>query len=115
MKNNESKLQKDALAVKSEDRAVILAPGSNPPLPLVRGKNVYTDEQIATWKVEILRKHPSIPEKILDTTLDAFQTHPGIFDKMMEEFTENPNIYENHEASFEEMFPDVDCSVDIKA
>lgn len=111
-KDNEAKLQKEVLAVKNEDRAVIMAPGSGPPLPLVRGKNVYTDEEIAGWKVEIMKKHPSIPENILNTTLDAFQTHPDIFDKMMREFKANPDVYKHHEATYTEMFPNVDCNIE---
>ena len=120
-KDNEAKLQKAVLAVKAEDRAVILAPGSGPALPLVRGKNIYTDEEIAGWKIEIMKKHPSIPEMVLDTTLDAFQTHPDIFEKMMREFKENPDVYKHHEASYIDMFPNVDCTIedpkpiDIKA
>jgi hypothetical protein len=109
---NEVKLQEEALSVKPEDRAVILGEGSPAPLPLERGRNVYSDEEIANWKIELMRLYPQIPEHMIDTTLDAFQTHPKIFDRMKREYEENPNVYKHHNPTFKDMFPeDVDCTI----
>tara|TARA_R110000803_G_scaffold23078_4_gene56906 strand:- start:347 stop:733 length:387 start_codon:yes stop_codon:yes gene_type:complete len=105
----DSKLQAKVLAIKPEERAVIVAEGSQPPLPLVRGKNVHSDETIASWKIQLATAHPQIPLQMLDTILDAFQTHPQIFDKMMEETKENPDCYNHLIPTPEEIFPDIDC------
>lgn len=109
---NDVKLQEEALAVKPEDRAVILGEGSPAPLPLERGRNVYSDEEIAAWKIELMKLYPQIPEQILDTTLDAFQTHPNIFDRMKREYEADPNVYKHHNPTFKDMFPEeVDCTI----
>jgi hypothetical protein len=109
---NDVKLQEEALAVKPEDRVVILGEGSQEPLPLVRGRNVYSDEEIASWKIELMKLYPQIPEQMLDTTLDAFQTHPNIFDRMKTEFEADPNVYKHHNPTYKDMFPeDVDCTI----
>lgn len=108
---NEVKLQEEVLAVKPEERVVILGEGSPAPLPLERGRNVYSDEEIAAWKIELMKLYPQIPEQMLDTTLDAYQTHPKIFDRMKTEFEDDPNVYKHHNPTFQDMFPEVDCSI----
>lgn len=110
--DKEVKLQEEALAVKPEDRVVILGEGSTAPLPLERGRNVYSDEEIAAWKIELMRLYPQIPEQMLDTTLDAYQTHPGIFDRMKRDYEDDPDVYKRHNPTFKDMFPDdVDCTI----
>ena len=109
---NEVKLQEEVLAVKPEDRVVIFGEGSSAPLPLNRGRNVYSDEEIATWKLDLAKMYPQVPEQMLDTILDAYQTHPNIFDRMKEEFETDPNVYKHHQPTYKDMFPeDVDCTI----
>jgi len=109
--DNEVKLQEEVLAVKPDDRVVILGEGSAAPLPLERGRNVYSDEEIASWKIELMKLYPQIPEQMIDTTLDAYQTHPNIFDRMKREYEADSSVYKHHNPTHKEMFPEVDCSI----
>ncbi len=108
---NEVKLQEEVLAVKPEDRVVILGEGSSAPLPLNRGRNVYSDEEIAAWKIDLVKMYPQVPEQMLDTILDAYQTHPNIFDRMKREYEEDPDVYKHLNPTYDDMFPEVDCRI----
>jgi hypothetical protein len=108
---NEAKLQEEVLAVKPEDRVVILGEGCTAQLPLVRGRNVYSDEEIAAWKIDLVKMYPRVPEQMLDNILDAYQTHPNIFDRMKREYEDDPDVYKHLNPTYEEMFPEVDCSI----
>ena len=109
--DNDVKLQEKVRAVKPEDRVVILGEGSTAQLPLVRGRNVYSDEEIAAWKIDLVKMYPRVPEQMLDTILDAYQTHPNIFDRMRREYEDDPDVYKHLNPTYKDMFPEVDCSI----
>jgi hypothetical protein len=57
----------------------------------------FSEAQLNYWKAELEKCFPHMPEGLIWQTLDAYSTHPHIFDELMEDHKANPDKYKPKE------------------
>ena len=63
----------------------------------IKYERKFEEPQLQYWLAELKKAFPDMPEGILRQTLDAYSTHPHIFDELVEDCKKNPEKYKAKE------------------
>ena len=54
----------------------------------------FSTQQLKYWFTELKKACPTVEDGLLLQTLDAYSTHPHIFDEIVDDCKKNPKKYE---------------------
>ncbi len=63
----------------------------------IKYERKFDEPQLQYWFAELKKAHPEMPDGILRQTIDAYSTHPHIFDELVEDCKKNPEKYKAKE------------------
>ena len=64
----------------------------------IKKERKFSPEQLKYWFAELKKACPQVEDGLLLQTLDAYSTHPHIFDEIVVDCKAHPEKYERKEA-----------------